>query len=676
MNSIQSLYKKEGYFEKYGGSVFMTSTILVVASGLIGYFYVMSQLRELDAQWTTLRCSPQYIPFAGLIHPEDGKSVFDTTGDNFVQCSNQILSEISAYETMPLYYLTEASHSVFDSLTGVLNVARKDYAQIRNELGSVFGELYQKIEAFLVPLRFMFLKQQAALKKTQGVMVTMLYSVLSVYLALRAFIKTFLDIVILALVAFAVIIAILFAMIFSIPAAIASLVIFIAVVGAVTPVIIWAENLLAITSPKLPNKPSCFSPSTSINVYRPKSIFSKKRVRKSIPIRKVVPGDWIYTIDDADPIHADKVCAVMEMNGTRTNLVHIHGIVISENHPVVWRGSECSVLYGSMSSRSDNTHTSNRVIKVDTAQRSKHVYTNALIIGKTYPALEIARILDPDTYRVPNEPRLFCISTLRKSIHFMKKDPNNHTDHANSGTRVEALDWDELDNHDIQTLISYMNQVLAKQEQATSTLSNTETSSRYISRVVQPDTPPFTKHNLHWVHHYLQGGFHGNSLITIRDTGETKKLANLRIGDPIVVTLPQCIEVNNDVVWKTQVIHDQVLGIVRIDATDIDVFEYEWLNKSYLNPCKKYWVGGPNCMRFVKSTELTNSIPNYCSKFDTTLEWGNGKQLVPSKIKPKLLYHIVTASGLIDINGLVMYDYNGCIDNLLGVNTLYIPKGC
>lgn len=647
MESIKTLYKKDGYFDKYGGSVFMTGVFLVISSGLIGYFYVMSRMKELDTQWETIRCQPQYMPFAGLIHPEDGKSTFNTTGDNFVQCSNTILSEISAYETMPLYYMTQASRSVMDSLTGVMNVARQDFDSIRNAIGKIFLEIYQKIEAVLVPVRFIFLKQQSILKKTQGVMVTILYVVLSAYSSLRAFIKTFLDIIILALVAFAAIIVVLFALVFSIPAAIAALVVFVAITATLAPVIIWAENLLAITSPKLPSKPTCFSPSTPIRVLRPKSLFSNKKILKTIPIKKVNPGDMISTHDELNSM--DRVCAVMELDGTHTNLVNIDGLVVSETHPIIWNG-DIYKKYG------------NELLKYDTVNTPVDVFRYTVQNDKSYQANYVAYMMDPKNYKLPNEKRLICLCTLTKSIHFSTKHRS-----------IQSLDWDELYDVDIETLIHYMNKLVNIQGNNT---PKEQKATRYISRVIPHETPLFTKYNLSWIHKYLQGGFHGDSLITIQDTGETKKLSKMCIGDKIVITLPQCIETKNGILWKTQHIYDQVIGVVRVDTSMIDVYNYEWIQNIHDNPSIKCWIGTSNCMRFVKSNEITNSIPDYYHKFDTTLEWSKGKYLVPEQLKPKTLYHLVTTSGLFTLNGVAMYDYNGSIDNLLNIPTLYIPKGC
>lgn len=659
MDSIKSLYKKEGYFDKYGGSVFVSGIMLTIMTGLIGYFYVMSRMKELDAHWTTIRCQPQYIPFAGLIHTENGKSAFDVTGDNFVQCSNSILSEISAYETMPLYYLTQASRSVLDSLTGVMNVARQDFKEIRDAIGKILKEIYQRVESVLVPIRFMFLKQQSMLKKSQGILVTLLYVVLSVYSSLRAFIKTFLDIVILTLIALAVAIVILFAMIFSIPAAITALVVFVAISSMVIPVVIWGENLLAITSPKLPNKPTCFSPSTPINVYRPCSFLSKKYRVKSIPIKKVVPGDLIPTFYNDDPLYMDRVCAVMELDGRRTKLVNIDGFVVSENHPLIWKGGDFYTKQGS------------ELLKFDTINMPVDAFRHRLHEGETYPAKEIAYILDPKKVQVPNQERLICLNTLTKSIHFSTKHRS-----------IEALDWDELDEEDIQKLIRYMRKFIQHQETHKNPMFGKHTDeseskeTRYISRVVPQETPVFSKYNLSWVHKYLQGGFHGDSLITIGEHGETKRLSKMRIGDKLVITLPQCIETKNGTVWKTQTIHDQVIGIVRVDTSLIDVYSYEWIEHLKTNPTIKCWIGTSNCMRFVKSSEMTNSIPNFYHKFDTTLEWSKGKYPLSERLKPKMMYHIITASGLCTLNNVVMYDYNGSVDNLLDLTSLYIPKGC
>ena len=67
-------YARDGYMDKYGGSVIITSLILATFGGLFGYNYFLSNLKYLKQNWTGIRCNPLFIPFAGLINAPTGVS--------------------------------------------------------------------------------------------------------------------------------------------------------------------------------------------------------------------------------------------------------------------------------------------------------------------------------------------------------------------------------------------------------------------------------------------------------------------------------------------------------------------------------------------------------------------------------------------------------------------------
>lgn len=755
IKAIGAMYQKnKGFLNQYGGSVFMAITILLIATGLIVYFYVLSHLKSIRSKWSTVRCDPQYMAFAGIIHPEEGKTNLETTSDNFVQCSNAILSEIASYETMPLYYATSATQSMFDSLTGALNVAREDYASIRNAFGKVFGELYEKIESILVPIRFMFLKQRSILKKTEGVFVTVLYSVLSGYMSLRSFIKGFLDIVILALVVFTAIIVILFAMVFSIPAAIAALVVFVAVVGAVTPVIIWAEVLLAITSPKLPNKPNCFSPKTPIDVSRKRGrtlrdILLGKRAEYTpmkptrIPIERVRLGErLVVRTPEHTPDGVDTVCAIMRLCGKKTRMVSINGIEVSAFHPVQWNAR--GFLRPRMGVQSHTSSTPATPVTTSTQCPFRE--------GEWYLAQEIAEYLfETDTtphatktsksamyvdqakytkhvkqtkgYKAKPCSELICLSTLHKHFQLPVTSHPGHT--------ITVADWDELDETDLAKLVKWVNTYImanrtVMSSQCANPLIDTHTldegngastvsqlhkdattastnlvdsvdSVRYISSVVPHPIHMVTRYNLSWIHRELESGFHGDSrVLTSLHPRKYKRISSLDIGDSVVIQLPQQVPLKDssthvtestnttpnttttqDTLWRMSTIHDTVIGVVEVDTSGTEVYQYEWIDSRSTSVPKRYcWVGGPNCMRYVKMNEqMDTMVPDYPDRYDTTLVWTTGKERIVSSERPKKLYHVITASGLVTVNGIVMYDYNGMLDNLLGHTFLYVPEG-
>jgi hypothetical protein len=623
MNSVDKLdklYSKSGFINKYGGSIIITTLILLSFSALTAYFYITANLKELRKDWVEKRCHPQYMPFASIIHPEKDKSAFDTTANNFQYCMNGILGEISEYESEPIHYMIMALHSVMGTITGAVQAVRMLVKEVIDSIIKIFDEIYNKIEAVLVPIRLIFLKNKDIMHRTQGVLITVLYGVFAGYQALRSFVGAFIELVIVLLIAMAIVIISLFALLFGIPEAIALAIVFATIAGFITPVIIWAEQAISVSSnKKVPKKPGCFNPNTRYTVYQ-RGWLSKSK-RKRVKLKYIQPGTRVAHSNN----HPQIITATMKMRGG--NVYNINGIKVSEKHPIVWTTALREIA------RERNNK------RADTLELSRIQLNKSLEIGQAYPANVIARAFYGVNYHKYRErlKELTCLSTTSKYLEF---------------DGLKARDWDELDLSDIGILKAFITQ-------------------KYINHNLSLET-------LSWIHRYLEYGLHGDTRITT-SSNTTKKISKLRVGEYLTYPLVKSVELSNgDYDYEQKYIEDQVIGIVKIETSLIDkIYQYKWVDVWNDKLIEKCWIGSPNCMRYVRPNEIFSSqkLPAYFAKFDSTFTWVNGFEKYDFK-RPRYLYNIITRSGLMMANGVLMYDYNGGLDNILGECKLHIPDGC
>uniref|UniRef100_A0A6C0DL60 Vint domain-containing protein n=1 Tax=viral metagenome TaxID=1070528 RepID=A0A6C0DL60_9ZZZZ len=129
------------------------------------------------------------------------------------------------------------------------------------------------------------------------------------------------------------------------------------------------------------------------------------------------------------------------------------------------------------------------------------------------------------------------------------------------------------------------------------------------------------------IHKYIDGGFHPNTIIRLKD-GIVKKIKNINIGD---------ILENGE----------RVYGYVEIDGENI--FE----QCSYCLAKNKFVVGGTNL-------NICDKTINFTSTLD--LDKRNKKLY---KHKEAKLYHLLTNKKTFYVNEIQFYDYNSCIDLFL-----------
>lgn len=266
---VEELYKKASYLDKYGGSVFMAMILLIVFFLLFSYFQVMNNLKPIKADWMNQRCSPGVIPFAGLINKDPNMSAFEFTGNNFKGCVNNILIGITGEFLKPFNYLTSILHG---SLSGVL----KSFNSIRSRLSGVSDsfkvytiQVMGRLMNFLMPLRLMFIKFNDSMRKTQGVIVSSIYSALGGLFIARNILRTFVDLLVKVLIAIVAIIVLLFAFFFTAPLASIPLAIFTILLAFLIPVVVGLQNVVnmeGVNYPDKPSRPRCFDEYTYIEM--------------------------------------------------------------------------------------------------------------------------------------------------------------------------------------------------------------------------------------------------------------------------------------------------------------------------------------------------------------------------------------------------------------------------
>ena len=123
------------------------------------------------------------------------------------------------------------------------------------------------------------------------------------------------------------------------------------------------------------------------------------------------------------------------------------------------------------------------------------------------------------------------------------------------------------------------------------------------------------------IHKYLDGGFHGDTLIEMED-GSCMPIREIEPNDQLKFG-------------------EDVLGVVKINANDlIHVKKYEYNDSEF--------IGGAN-LQVVDNLGVKSTL----KMFGTNVS------------KPKFLYHLITNKGTFYVNGLKFLDYDGCIEHLL-----------
>jgi len=123
--------------------ILSTSAVLIgplLILGVIVYTYVQANLDKLRDEWTTYRCNPLYMPFAGGIQPEV------STLENYQFCVNMMSQNMFAL-------LLEPVNLMFGVFTGLVGMITHDLGYFRNFVSGIMtfimsfiGDIFSKIQ--------------------------------------------------------------------------------------------------------------------------------------------------------------------------------------------------------------------------------------------------------------------------------------------------------------------------------------------------------------------------------------------------------------------------------------------------------------------------------------------------------------------------------------------------
>ena len=180
MNTIKNLnklYFKSDYYSRHSGDVLSCILIIVIFITCFFYYNTSNSLKSVKSRWNIERCNPKYMPFAGYIMEPKNQSNLEYTFNNFFDCTNLLLKDVTVPNSKPMYSLLD---NISKSNFNILNIFIKLISYIITLLSSSLFE-FGKFEETLLKIKYPLTKISLALEdilgKVKGVLATGMYFV-------------------------------------------------------------------------------------------------------------------------------------------------------------------------------------------------------------------------------------------------------------------------------------------------------------------------------------------------------------------------------------------------------------------------------------------------------------------------------------------------------------------
>ena len=258
IDKISDIYDNQTYLERYGEYVFIAIVICISVILVITYIHIKINIEKIRADWNNQKCKPNIMPFAGMINAPDNMSKMEYAEQNFAECTQNILTDISDIALIPIHYTMSIVVAIVGEISSIINDMRELVNKIRNSVADITSDIMSRILNIMTPLTETIITVKSLVGKSNGVMTSIMYTLFGVYLAIKSLIGSILEIVIIILIAMAAAIILLFfiPIIGDILAA-AGIIFFLAISIPMGYLIGFSNNILNVHASKgLPNVPS------------------------------------------------------------------------------------------------------------------------------------------------------------------------------------------------------------------------------------------------------------------------------------------------------------------------------------------------------------------------------------------------------------------------------------
>lgn len=254
--SINKLYDKAGYLERYGGDLYIAIIVFSLFFLVFSYYAVMTRIKPIRANWVKERCNPSVVPFAGLIYRPEGKSIMEATSDNFAECGQTVTRNIAGYALQPILYVITTMNAMFAEMANSVNAARGMFNNVRNGVTEVGQDVMGRSLNIMSPIQNVMASSKAAFGKASGIGASAIYTLYGSYLALKAMIGSIIQFIILVLISLAVLVAIMWIMPWTWPIAAAGTVVFLVMASLLSYLaIVFSKAMGGRVGRKIPSKP-------------------------------------------------------------------------------------------------------------------------------------------------------------------------------------------------------------------------------------------------------------------------------------------------------------------------------------------------------------------------------------------------------------------------------------
>jgi hypothetical protein len=270
------------------------------------------------------------MPFAGLIMKDPTMTPGEFATQNFTQCSQTALTNMSVKVLQPFYYASSVVTAEFSEFANALNSIRSMFDKVRLTIKSYSEDVMNRVLNITLPLSQFVINMKDMMGKMVGTLTASLFTLLGSYLTIQSFMMFLVDLLLYILVGLSGVISAFLAISFFVPPAAGlaaiNMVIMIAILIPTILIKILMDDVMHLQTASTPPVPGCFAQTTSIPLFE---FADQGRLEKNIA--DILVGDRLYD--------GGKVTAIIKFAAHTQQIYNLNGVFVTGEHRIYCKDS-------------------------------------------------------------------------------------------------------------------------------------------------------------------------------------------------------------------------------------------------------------------------------------------------------------------------------------------------
>lgn len=169
---IDELYTNATYSKRYGGDIFLTIIIVIIALLIIGYFVILNNLQSLRSNWNKERCNPLNFPFIPIINPDPNKNAMQQITDTINQCMKEGINDMISGSLDDIYNKFDQFNSLKENFDKFVLYIQNFFLWLVNTIIYLINLLISILRKGYLGFVHMYLKAQDIMNKLGGILAT------------------------------------------------------------------------------------------------------------------------------------------------------------------------------------------------------------------------------------------------------------------------------------------------------------------------------------------------------------------------------------------------------------------------------------------------------------------------------------------------------------------------